>query len=97
MQDGTLHKTENGWIVRYSQQIHTKTQDNNEYRISLRDAELTTHPEHNMWLKIFGQDGMKVCYEVKTIAIGESELDVMDADVAVLKSCFPDTKEYAQD
>lgn len=97
MQDGTLHKTEKGWIVRYDQQVHTKLEDTDEYKISLREAELPTHPDHNMWLKMFGEDGMKVCYEVTTIAIGESETDVMDADVAVLKSCFPDTREYVQD
>ena len=96
MQDGTLHKTENGWVVAYDQIAYTPVGDH-DYKVTRKGTTLPTHPDHNLWLKVFGEEGAPVCFEVDTIAAGTSEWDVMDADVAHLKACGPDTHVYTQD
>ena len=96
MQDGTLHKTEAGWVVKYDQVIYTPV-GNHDYKVTRQCTELPIHPEHFMWLKIFGEEGLPVCFEVETIAHGYTEWDIMDMDVARLKACGPDTHEYTQD
>ena len=45
------------------------------------------HPytEHSMWLKMFGEEGLEVCFEID------------ENNHAILKACGPDTHEYVQD
>ena len=81
MIDGVLKKSQKGWTV----------------QCESNKKELVTHPEHNMWLKVFAKEDMKVCFEVETIATGANEFDVLDMDVARLKACFPDQRTYSQD
>lgn len=96
MQEGTLHKTETGWIVSYDQIIYTPV-GNHDYKVSRQGATLPTHPYHHLWLKIFGEEGMPVCFVVNTIAAGTSEWDVVDTDVAYLTACEPTNRVYTQD
>jgi hypothetical protein len=79
---GKLHKKDdNTWVV-----ISTES-----------TKEMPTHPEHKLWIKMFGKDGLDVCFKVETIADGTSEFDIMDVDVAKLTSCSPDIRTYTQD
>jgi hypothetical protein len=96
MIDGILNKSEDTWIVKHNKLVHTLV-GNHDYRVTLEDSYLDVHPEHIMWLKVFGKEGLKVCFEVETISKGENEFDIMDTDVAKLKACFPDMHEYVQD
>lgn len=96
MIEGVLCKTQKGWVVKHNRMVHTPV-GNHDYKVTLEDSYIDTHPDHHMWLKMFGEQDMQVCFEVETIAIGTDEHDVMDADVAKLKSCVPSYKEYAQD
>ncbi len=74
---GKLHKRDdNTWVV-----IPTN-----------RTLELPTHPDQNFWLKMFAVEDADVCFEIKTIADGSSEWDIMDVDVAWLIPCQPDTR-----
>ena len=96
MIDGTLHKTEKWWRVKHTKMVHTPI-GAHDYKVTLEDAYMDVHPEHFMWLKMFGEEGLKVCFEVETIAAGNNEFDVMDTDVAKLKECHSETKTYSQD
>lgn len=96
MQEGTLHKTEAGWVVKYDQVIYTPV-GNHDYKVTRKSAHISIHPEHTMWLKMFAEENLPVCFEIETVANGTSEFDVMDTDIARLKACGPDTHEYTQD
>jgi len=96
MIQGILSKSNDNWVVKHSKLVHTLL-GTHDYKVTLEDAYLDTHPEHVMWLKVFGKEGMNVCFEIETIAKGENEWDIVDIDVAKLKACFPDTHEYVQD
>jgi len=63
-------------------------QSQNNWVVISDGIELPIHVDHSMWLKMFGHDGMKVCFET---AIFES------VTKAILKACGPDTHEYIQD
>lgn len=81
--EGTLHYKNNMWIVKSKRIVH-KQVGTHDYRVIDTETELPTHPEHNLWLKMFAEESMNVEFEVKTIAQGTSELDIQDADVAWL-------------
>ena len=48
------------------------------------------HPDHTMWLKIFGKENMEVCFVI-------DDSNTAYYNIAILKACFPDTREYVQD
>lgn len=96
MQEGTLHKTEAGWVVKYDQVVYTPV-GNNDYKVTRQEATIPTHKQHTMWLKMFGEEGRPVCFRVDTVAEGTSEYDIMDVDVAILTACEPITYNYVQD
>jgi len=96
MQEGTLHKTDSGWIVKYDQIVYTPM-GNHDYKVTRRNAELPTHPNHHLWLKIFGEEDLPVCFNVDTIATGQWEDEVIDTDVAVLIACKEFHQQYTQD
>ena len=63
-------------------------QSQNDWVVISDGIELPIHTEQSMWLKIFGYDGMKVCFE--TAIFGS-------VTKAILKACEPNTREYPQD
>lgn len=54
--------------------------------------ELPTHPNQLFSIETGLAHGADVCFEVNTIATGNSELDIMDVDVAWLIPCQPDDR-----
>jgi hypothetical protein len=72
MLQGHLHQLPKSkkWVVRYNRTQHIIT----ELPVHPNDAKLLTKSDH---LK-------KIFFQVETIAIGESEFDVIDCDVARL-------------
>lgn len=90
MKEGTLHKTETGWIIRYDQVIHTPV-GTHDYKVVIKEVDLEVHSDHNLWLLIFGKDGLPVCFEI------ESSLEQTARDVARLKACYEFTTVYSQD
>lgn len=63
----------------------TLLKQNDKWVVVEKDDYWLTHPDHNLWLLIFGVENTKVCF---TIDYNE---------YAILKSCYPDTHEYIQD
>lgn len=54
MLQGTLLQQEDNWVVVFPAFDDFTTSNN----------ELPTHPEHNLWLKVWGKDGMNVSFKV---------------------------------
>ena len=72
---GILQKDkDNKWII--------WKEDGNEYWYP--------HPDHNMWLKMFGEENTEVCFVI-------DDSNTAYYNIAILKACGPDTHEYIQD
>jgi hypothetical protein len=73
---GCAKETDNGWVVVYSKKITHPTADRYELET------ISVHPHYTKDLV----NNTLVDFEIQTIAMGASEFDVMDADVAVIKN-----------
>jgi hypothetical protein len=58
---------------------------NNKWIVIEGDSYWHPHNDHNLWLLIHGKENMDMCF-------------VLDENNnAILKACYPDTREYVQD
>jgi hypothetical protein len=55
MLQGTLLQQQDKWTVVFPAFDDFTTSEN----------EMPTHPEHNLWLKVWGEDGMNVSFKIK--------------------------------
>lgn len=83
MKEGKLEKTEIGWVVHYDEVTYTPI-GNQDFKVTRKSMTLPTHPDHTLWVKMWGEDDMDVCF-------------VISNNFACLKPCYPDTHEYIQD
>jgi len=67
---GTLHKTEDGWFVKYDGKT-TPIEPNQNWWLGEQSGK-----------QGFYKDGDEVVFSIETITTGTSEFDVLDIDVA---------------